>query len=113
MLPISTCSFSERLWAEAEYDHRGKEALVEKFKNSCIMDEREAWRPKIFYSDGPSQGLPEPFPPPTHLRRKERSSHNRGALYVPGTHQSHRRDGGHSGTMLYHQRPHPPRLTIR
>lgn len=48
------------------------------------MDEREAWRPKIFYSDGHEQGLPEPFPAPTHLRRKERSSHNRGALYVPG-----------------------------
>ena len=48
------------------------------------MDEREAWRPKIFYSDGPERGLPEPFPAPTHLRRKERSSHNRGALYVPG-----------------------------
>jgi len=59
--------------------------LVEKFKNSCIMDEREEWRPKIFYSSGPEQGLPEPFPAPTHLRRKERSSHNRGALYVPGT----------------------------
>jgi hypothetical protein len=65
--------------------YRGKEALVEKFKNSCIMDEREAWRPKIFYSEpGPEQGLPEPFPAPTHLRRKERSSFNRGALYVPG-----------------------------
>jgi len=49
------------------------------------MDEREAWRPKIFYSEpGPEQGLPEPFPAPTHLRRKERSSFNRGALYVPG-----------------------------
>jgi hypothetical protein len=58
---------------------------VEKFKNSCIMDEREAWQPKIFYSNpGPEQGLPEPFPAPTHLRRKERSSYNRGPLYVPG-----------------------------
>jgi hypothetical protein len=48
------------------------------------MDEREDWRPKIFYSKaGPEQGLPEPFPSPTHLRRKERSSFNRGALYVP------------------------------
>lgn len=62
---------------------RGKEALVEKFKNSAIMDEREAWRPKIFYSDGPRQGRPEPFPAPTHQKRKERSAHNRGALYVP------------------------------
>jgi hypothetical protein len=65
---------------------RGKEALVEKFKNSSIMDERESWRPKIFYSSGPNQGLPEQFPAPTHIRRKERSSYNRGALYVPGLH---------------------------
>ncbi len=50
------------------------------------MDEREAWRPKIFFSEGPSQGLPEPFPAPTHLRRKERSASNRGALFVPGAH---------------------------
>ena len=57
---------------------------MEKFKNSSIMDEREAWRPRIFYSSGPDQGKPEIFPAPTHLRRKERSSHNRGALYVPG-----------------------------
>jgi len=47
------------------------------------MDEREAWRPRIFYSSGPNQGLPEPFPPPTHMRRKERSYFNRGALFVP------------------------------
>lgn len=66
--------------------NRGKEACVEKFKNSCIMDECESWRPKIFYSEpGPEQGLPEPFPAPTHLRRKERSSHNRGDLFPPGS----------------------------
>ena len=47
--------------------HRGKEALVEKFKNSAIMDERESWRPWTFYSSGPNQGLTEPFPSPTHL----------------------------------------------
>ena len=57
---------------------------MEKFKNSCIMDEREAWQPKIFYSSGPEQGLPEPFPPPTHMRRKERGVFNRGPLYTPG-----------------------------
>jgi hypothetical protein len=68
---------------------RGKEALVEKFKNSAIMDERESWRPKIFYSSGPQVGQPEPFPAPTHQRRKERSAHNRGALYVPGTTRLH------------------------
>jgi hypothetical protein len=54
------------------------------------MDEREAWRPKIFYSDpGPHQGLPELFPAPTHMRRKERSSLNRGALFIPGTSGNH------------------------
>lgn len=77
--------------------YRGKEALVEKFKNSCVMDEREAWRPKIFYSAGPRQGLPEPFPAPTHLRRKERSSQNRGALFVPSSPGGGGGGGGHGG----------------
>jgi len=63
---------------------RGKEALVEKFKNSSIMDEPEHWRPRIFYSSGVNQGLLEPFPAPTHIRRKERSSYNRGTLFPPG-----------------------------
>ncbi|KZT08496.1 uncharacterized protein LAESUDRAFT_757732 [Laetiporus sulphureus 93-53] len=100
--------------------YQGKEALMEKFKNSCIMDEREAWRPKIYYSAGPNQGLPEPFPPPTHLRRKERSSHNRGALFVPGANFSHHRRGDRDGDRdgngtptLYHHRPHPPRMSNR
>ncbi|KAI0743840.1 RNA recognition motif 2-domain-containing protein [Daedaleopsis nitida] len=83
--------------------YQGKESLVEKFKNSCIMDEKDAWRPKIYYSDGPNKGLPEPFPPPTHLRRKERSQHNRGSLFVPGT--NHHASAG--GGALYHHRPHP------
>ncbi|KAK6971401.1 RNA recognition motif 2-domain-containing protein [Favolaschia claudopus] len=61
-------------------------ALVGKFRNSyvleiysafieffhwshrCIMDKQLSWQPKIFYSDGPKQGLPEPFPEPTRLR---------------------------------------------
>ena len=68
---------------------RGKEALIEKFKNSAIMDERESWRPKIFHSSGPQVGQSEPFPAPTHQRRKERSAHNRGALYVPGAARLH------------------------
>lgn len=76
---------SEKILQMSYANYQGKEALVEKFKNSCIMDEREEWRPKIFYSEpGPNQGLPEEFPKPTHIRRKERSSFNRGALFVPG-----------------------------
>ena len=48
------------------------------------MDEPEHWRPRIFYSSGVNQGLLEPFPAPTHIRRKERSSYNRGTLFPPG-----------------------------
>ncbi|KAG5648520.1 hypothetical protein DXG03_003131 [Asterophora parasitica] len=74
---------SEKVLQMSYANYQGKEALVEKFKNSCIMDEQEAWRPKIFYSEpGPEQGLPEPFPAPTHIRRKERSAYNRGALGI-------------------------------
>jgi len=98
---------SEKVLQMSYANYQGKEALVEKFKNSCIMDEKEAWRPKIFYSDpGPEQGLPEPFPAPTHIRRKERSAFNRGALYVPGVARGaphsvphfHRQQGSHGNT---------------
>ncbi|KZV66803.1 hypothetical protein PENSPDRAFT_676926 [Peniophora sp. CONT] len=75
---------SEKVLQMSYANYQGKEALVEKFKNSGIMDEREAWRPKIFHSAGPRAGMPETFPAATHQRRKERSVHNRGALFVPG-----------------------------
>ncbi|KAH9485459.1 Meiosis protein mei2 [Psilocybe cubensis] len=82
---------SEKVLQMSYATYQGKEALIEKFKNSGIMDEREAWRPRIFYSSGKDQGLPEPFPAPTHIGRKERSSFNRRTLFPPGanshTHQ--------------------------
>ena len=84
---------------------------MEKFKNSSIMDEREAWRPRIFYSSGPDQGKPEPFPAPTHLRRKERSSHNRGALYVPGVNNNNNNSGG--GSTRRYQEDHHQNQTPR
>ncbi|KAG7439993.1 uncharacterized protein BT62DRAFT_938424 [Guyanagaster necrorhizus] len=89
---------SEKVLQMSYANYQGKEALVEKFKNSCIMDEQEAWQPKIFYSAGPDQGLPEPFPAPTHMKRKERSLHNRGTLFAPavdgrGVRQDHRPKG--------------------
>jgi len=57
-------------------DFQGKEALVDKFRNSCILDQREGWRPRIFYSDGPNEGFPEPFPTPNHQGRRQRSAQN-------------------------------------
>ncbi|KAF9070643.1 RNA recognition motif 2-domain-containing protein [Rhodocollybia butyracea] len=91
---------SEKVLQMSYANYQGKEALVEKFKNSCIMDEKPEWQPKIFYSDpGPEQGLPEPFPAATHQRRKERSSHNRGSLYVPG-HGNHLQGPGQNTNLL-------------
>lgn len=81
--------------------YRGKEALIDKFRSSSIascigsflralphcfpsqMDQRAAWRPKLFYSSGPNQGTPEDWPAPTHIRRKERST-----LFPSELHQS-------------------------
>ncbi|KAI9317868.1 RNA recognition motif 2-domain-containing protein [Dichotomocladium elegans] len=38
---------------------QGKMALMEKFRNSAVMEEDESYRPKIFYSDGPMKGEEE------------------------------------------------------
>ncbi|KAI7848300.1 RNA recognition motif 2-domain-containing protein [Circinella umbellata] len=54
---------------------QGKQALIEKFQNSTVMDEEESYRPKIYYSSGPHKGEEEPFPSPTipvELRRRRR-----------------------------------------
>ncbi|KAK9244251.1 RNA recognition motif 2-domain-containing protein [Lipomyces tetrasporus] len=51
----------------------GKECLIEKFRNSSVMDQDSAYRPKIYYSDGPSKGQEEEFPPPNNMNRKLRS----------------------------------------
>lgn len=41
---------------------QGKEALIEKFRNSTVLEEEESFRPKVFYSSGPMKGQEEPFP---------------------------------------------------
>ena len=102
---------SEKVLQMRYADYQGKEALIEKFKNSCVMDERESWRPKIFYSSGPNQGLPEPFPSPSHFRRKERSAQNRGSLHVPSGGSERERDRertsplGNRGGLFGHSAP--------
>src|SRR5271170_7068134 len=35
---------------------QGKECLIEKFRNSCVMDEDPTYRPKIFHSSGSLMG---------------------------------------------------------
>ncbi|KAK9700574.1 hypothetical protein K7432_012125 [Basidiobolus ranarum] len=43
---------------------QGKAALIEKFKNSSVMDKDPTYQPKIFHSSGSFKGLEEPFPSP-------------------------------------------------
>lgn len=62
---------------------QGKECLIEKFRNSCVMDEDPSYRPKIFHSSGPLMGQEQEyrsheksdfsFPEPNNARRKLRS----------------------------------------
>ena len=57
LLSIRNMFSSEKVLQMRYADYQGKEALIEKFKNSCVMDERESWRPKIFYSSGQGEGI--------------------------------------------------------
>jgi len=43
---------------------QGKECLIEKFRNSCVMDEDPSYRPKIFHSSGPLMGQEQEFGSP-------------------------------------------------
>lgn len=68
---------SEKVLQMSYANFQGKEALVEKFKNSCVMEMQDNWVPKIFYSSGPKKGQREPFPPPTNPSRARRSQDQR------------------------------------
>lgn len=41
---------------------QGKSNLIAHFRNSSVLDQEESRRPKLFYTDGPFAGQPEPFP---------------------------------------------------
>lgn len=43
---------------------QGKDALIRKFKNSQVMDEDPAYKPKLFYTEGVNKGKEQPFPKP-------------------------------------------------
>ncbi|KAJ3157019.1 hypothetical protein HDU89_002429 [Geranomyces variabilis] len=71
-------SFAERVvgkkWSKFNSDKvctlsyaniQGKNALIQKFRNSSVMLEAQDWRPKIFYTEGPNAGEEEVFPFPT------------------------------------------------
>ncbi|KAG9298308.1 hypothetical protein G9A89_002796 [Geosiphon pyriformis] len=64
---------------------QGKKALVEKFRNSSIMDELPEYRPKIFFSKGPSRGKEQSFPPPDDFQGKWRSLTSRADFFSSST----------------------------
>ncbi|KAF8948612.1 hypothetical protein BGZ47_003876 [Haplosporangium gracile] len=51
---------------------QGRRALVDKFRNSSVMEEEPSYRPKIFYTGGPNLGQEEPFPEPTLSKESAR-----------------------------------------
>ncbi|KAI7823843.1 RNA recognition motif 2-domain-containing protein [Gamsiella multidivaricata] len=62
---------------------QGRNALIEKFRNSSVMEEDPSYRPKIFYTSGSDIGQEEPFPGPTvakdkgHTMMRRRGQHGR------------------------------------
>ncbi|KAH7047936.1 RNA recognition motif 2-domain-containing protein [Linnemannia elongata] len=51
---------------------QGRRALVDKFRNSIVMEEEPSYRPKVFYTSGPNLGLEESFPGPTLSKESAR-----------------------------------------
>jgi hypothetical protein len=50
---------SEKVCSLSYANIQGKDTLIKKFRNSNVMQEEEAYRPKIFYSNGPLKGQEE------------------------------------------------------
>ncbi|CAG8468780.1 4095_t:CDS:2 [Paraglomus occultum] len=49
---------------------QGSQALIEKFRNSSVLDEKPEYRPKLFYTSGPMRGKEAPFPAPNNLSKR-------------------------------------------
>ncbi|CAG8674395.1 7097_t:CDS:10, partial [Ambispora leptoticha] len=64
---------SEKVCELAYANIQGKKALVEKFRNSSVMDELPEYRPKIFFSSGALRGQEQPFPEPNNHQKKMKS----------------------------------------
>ncbi|KAF3132849.1 hypothetical protein TWF594_009366 [Orbilia oligospora] len=64
---------------------QGKAALIEKFRNSSVMDQPFEFRPRAFHTVGEHFGLDMEFPPPNNLNRKLRSvtAAEHSGLYNP------------------------------
>lgn len=63
---------------------QGRDALIEKFRESTVMYEDPAYRPKLFYTDGENMGQEEKFPVNAPGVR-----HSSRSMPVSGTHRPH------------------------
>ncbi|ORZ33627.1 RNA recognition motif 2-domain-containing protein, partial [Catenaria anguillulae PL171] len=45
---------------------QGRQALIDKFRNSSVMDEHPSYRPKLFWTNGERAGEEIEFPAPTN-----------------------------------------------
>ncbi|KAL7270235.1 hypothetical protein RUND412_007065 [Rhizina undulata] len=52
---------------------QGIDQLIEKFRNSSVMDQDPSYRPKLFHSSGPFAGTEMEFPPANNILKKCRS----------------------------------------
>ncbi|ETI23324.1 hypothetical protein G647_05124 [Cladophialophora carrionii CBS 160.54] len=80
------CFNSDKV-AEVSYATiQGKDCLVQKFRNSSVMLEHPAFRPKLFLAGNfPNAGQEEPFPGPDNQSKMRRSVENAEhvGLFVP------------------------------
>ncbi|GMK59566.1 hypothetical protein CspeluHIS016_0801720 [Cutaneotrichosporon spelunceum] len=76
---------SEKVLQVGYANIQGKVALVNKFRNSAVMDVQEQWRPQIFYSDGALRGQPEPFPESDSVSRGQRAAPSARLSFLAGS----------------------------
>ncbi|GAA5940693.1 uncharacterized protein JCM15063_006328 [Sporobolomyces koalae] len=67
---------SDKLCVLSFANIQGKDALINHFKNSSVLDQDESRRPKLFVTSGPNAGQPEKFPMCDDPVRKMRSALN-------------------------------------
>ncbi|CAG8796047.1 36430_t:CDS:10, partial [Gigaspora margarita] len=64
-------SFNSDKICELSYANvQGKNALIQKFRNSGVMSETPEYRPKLFHTAGPLRGYEMPFPRPDNVEKQ-------------------------------------------
>lgn len=79
---------------------QGVDCLIEKFRNSAVMDETPIHRPKLWYTALDNVhpafiGYERPFPGPNNMSKAQRSHDNAGAVGLFPPRSGHRSDRSH------------------